>query len=300
MQRTILTTAALALVAGSASAEGISYTRLSYDYQAHTGALGDPTVSFLQGAIDYETGDFVLGATFDNTAVSADAGDGSFQDANIWAGYTVNPQILAGAGILNRSGDTVEATDTELFGQYVASQFGAALTYTAFEEGDAQTAAFGQYTLNEGLDLGGVFATISDVDGATYILSADYDLGAFDARAAVRGNTEVDGNVYTVRGNYGFGDSFRIGAAFETLVGTEFEDRTMQVGAGYSFVDDLWIDAGVGQVDLDDGATVDFVRVLLTYETGGRARLDHTMAQDISDDIWSGADPLFIFNLSGV
>ncbi|WP_341365939.1 hypothetical protein [Yoonia sp. BS5-3] len=297
MQRIVLTAAAFAVLASAASSEGISYTRLSYDYQAHTGEFGDPTLGFFQGAIDYERDQYVFGAIFDNTSVSSDVGDGSFSDLGIWGGYVVTPEILAGAGLINRSGDTDESTSYELFGQYVTSAYGAAINYTLLEDDESQTALFGRYGLSDGFEVGGLFVSNSASEGSVYQLHANFDAGAVDARAFVTGNTEIDGNVFGLRGNYTFGEEFRAGGAFETFVGAEFNDRTIQISGGYSFLDDLWIDGSVGQIDLDEGATVDFVRVLLTYETGDRARLDATIAQDSSDDFWSGVSPLFIFDL---
>lgn len=295
MQRIILTAAATALIAGSATAEGISYTRLSYDYQTHTGALEDPTLSFFQGAIDYELNEFVLGASFDNTSISDDLGDADFQDIGLWGAYVVSPEILGGAGFLQRSGDVGNSSAFELFGQYVTDSFGVAANYTSLEDNESQTALFAEYGLNESLVLGAIIVSDSQFDGTAYQISADYDADSISGRAFVTGDTDVDGNVFGLRGFYAFGEGFRVSAALEDISGANFDDRTIQVGAGYSFTDGVWADASVGQVDLDGGATIDFVRLLVTYETGDRARLDSTMAQRSSDDVWFGVGPLFIF-----
>lgn len=295
MKRLILTAATATLVAGSATAEGISYIRLSYDYQAHTGAFGDPTLGFFQSTVDYELNDFVLGASFDNTSVSSDADDGDFQDYSVSAAYVLSPEILGGAGFLQRSSDAGNSTAFELFGQYVTDSFGVAANHTLLEDDESQTVLFAEYVLSEGLVLGAILISESASDGTGYQISADYAAGSIDARAFVTGDSEVDGNVFGARAHYEFGGSFRVGAGFENISGAAFDDRTIQVGAGYTFTDGVWVDASVGQIDLEDSSTVDFLRLLVTYETGDRARLDNTMAQRSSDDIWAGVGPLFIF-----
>lgn len=295
MKRFILTAAATALIAGSASAEGISYIRLSYDYQSHTGEFGDPTLSFFQGTVDYELDEFVIGASFDSTSISSDVVDSDFQDLGISGAYVLSPEILGGAGFLRRSSDAGDSTAFELFAQYVTDSFGVAANHALLEDDETQTVLFGEYALNSDLVLGAIVVSESSADGTGYQISADYNAGSIEARAFISGDTDADGNVFGARAHYEFGDAYRIGAGFENISGAAFDDRTIQVGAGYNVIEGVWIDARVGQIDLEDSSTVDFLRLLVTYETGDRARLDNTMAQRSSDDIWAGVGPLFIF-----
>lgn len=296
MLRSMTTTAALALLAGSAAADGISYAYLSYDYQDFsTDALANPTVTLFQGQVEYELNQFVLGADINNTAIDSDIGTGDFQEYGFSGAYRVSPQILAGLGMQFFSEGDVDETTYEIFGQYVADPFGAAINYTFDDDDNSITGLFGQYAVNAGIDVGAVIFTNSVDDGFDYHISGDYAQGAIDGRVFLAGNSEVDGQTFGVRGNYAFGEAFRATASYETTLGGDFTDTALRIGGGYEVTEGVWLDASYGQLDLEDIDTVDVLRALITFEMGDRARLDNEMTQDIVEDAWFGVAPIFIF-----
>lgn len=288
MIRTITATAIVALTAGAASAQGLNYARLSYDYNNLDDGSDDLDVGLFQGEIEYSINQFVLGANVRNLDFDGDGFDGNATFYDAWGGYTISPQALVGIGLTGVSvDDGDDFNGGELFGQYVTAQYGAAarIELDDFDEDNVRGTLYGEYRPSQGLEFGLTIDDNTDVSGSDYKVSADYDDGAIFARAYVEGNTDDDGGIIAVRGHYNFAGAFRASAVLGTTFGDDFDDLTSYaVGGGYQFVEGAWFDLGYGQLDFDDGDNVDRIQAVISFETGRRLRLDNQFEQDGVDD----------------
>lgn len=297
MFRSITMTAVAALLAGPVFADGVNYTRLSYDftnYDSDFGLEGD--ASLLQGTVEYEISQFLLSADILNLDF-----DGSSSTAYGVAGaYMFTPEALAGLGVFGNDPDSGDnTTGFEVFGQYETAQFGVGLNVTKddTDEDNVTTTLVGEAEVTSGVTLGASVATESESDGTDYVLSADYDLGPIEARAAVSGTSEDDGGLFGVRGSYEFTPQFRASASYQTSYGDDLVDESVfTVGGGYQIVDGLWFDANYGIIDSDDYSDdIDRIQATLTFETGTQKRIDRRFSQASIDDLQAGAGVGFNF-----
>lgn len=287
---------ALALLAGPATAEGITYGFLSYDYQDFsTDDFGNPTVTYLQGQIDYDLDQFIIGADLNRGTIDNDLGDDDFQEFGIFGGYKVNPQILAGVGIIQSDAGGSTTDGTELFGQYIAAPYGVALNYISLDDDVSSTSLFGEYVLNPQFVLGAIVTSTSEDSGVSYHLSGDYSAGRIAGRAFVADDNIGDDSVFGIRGDYEIVQNIRIGASYESNFGGDFSESAFRLGGSYQFTPEISAEASFGQLDIEGSPTIDVIRALLKYEIGERARLDLRLNQDRTEDAWYGVAPLVIF-----
>ncbi len=298
MRTTLTTTAVIALLAGAASAEGISFAKLSYDYQSiDSDDFGEPTVTLLQGQVEYEMDQYLLGADLDIISVDADAGDEDTQDFTVFGAYRINPQVLAGVGLGQSDRGSDNVTIYEVFGQYVAAPFAVAANYAFDDDDETLTSLFGEYAFGPQLKVGASVFIDSASDSTAYHLSSDYTQGAVTGRAFFVDDGISDDNVVGLRGRYDFGNAFNAGASYETSFGGDFSETAIRIGGGYAFEQGIEIHASYGQIDREAQSTDDVFRLLVTYETGNQARFDRKMTRDIVEDTWFGVAPLFVSGL---
>jgi hypothetical protein len=87
MLRTLTTTAAIALMTAPAFADGVSYARLSYDFDRYSVDDQDLDVGTLLGDIEYELGQFLLSAHLAHRSYDDGAGDASQTDYGVSGGW---------------------------------------------------------------------------------------------------------------------------------------------------------------------------------------------------------------------
>lgn len=295
MFRSITMTAVAALLAGPVFAEGVNYARLSYDYSNFSQGSDDIALGVVQGAVEYETGQFLLSGDLTNNNLD---GELNLTSYGLGAGYMITPEALVGLGLTGAESDQsgVDGVNGfEGFAQYQTGQFGVAVNASKFNSDDDNvvTTFYGEFEASPGVTLGAVVNTQSEFDGSAYTLSVDYEAGPIDARSFYNGNSESDAGIFGARGTYEITPQFRAGASFTTTTGDDTDDlSSFAIGGGYMITDGFWVDADYGQADLG-GDDIDRVQVAFTFDMGEQKRIDRSFRQDAVDDAQSGFLAIF-------
>ncbi|WP_296426730.1 porin [Yoonia sp.] len=297
MLRTLTTTAIIALIAGSATADGVNYGRFSYDFTNFDDGFNEADISIVQGAIEYGFGQVLITADIVSTTVE-DGGSFDFQQYSLGGGYLITPEILVGAGVIGIKSELSDQNGYEIFGQYQTDQFGVALN-VAKPDSDADytySTLYGEVAVTPAVNLGLALSQYSDESWTYYVASAEYNEGPIAARAYYQGYSDEDTAILGLRGSYELNAPFRILASYETIVGDDLVDISVYtVGGGYRITDGVWFDANIGQITGDSVMTdIDRVQATITFETGKRTRIDNSFNQDALDDRLAGLGS-FIF-----
>ena len=280
MLRAILTTAVLAVLATPGFAQDLTFGQVDLDYTNISADGGELDSTALNGDVEFEVNQFLLGASFNNQ--SLDSGMGSsltFLGYEAFGAYMLTAETLVGAGLIGVDFDGDDINGFEVFGQYRTDQFGVAINFSRLDDDGAEfdfTTLYGQAEVTPGVTLGAVVESVSETDGTVYVLSAEYDAGPIFARTYYDGFTDVDGGIFGVRGSYDFTDVISASASYQTSVDDFFGDFTAYtVGAGYEFTEGLYGDFAVGRIDLGGGDEADLLQIGLSFELGDRRRLDN-------------------------
>lgn len=298
MNRLFSTTAFIGLISGAAAADGLTYGYGSYEFSNYDLESDDIDVSHFVGAVEYEVNQFLLSADFDRLNVSFDGGSEQTTFYSVGVAFKATPEILAGAGLTGIAGDGDEANGFEVFGQYSTSQFGVALNVAkpSDEDDDVLTNVYGTYQVTPDLAFGVSVRQNSEQDETSYELNAGYKQGPIDVRGAYDGFSDTDAGIFGVRGTYEVTPDIRVLAGYQTIVGDDvgFDLSGFSVGGGYQVAQTVWVDAFYGQISGGAG-DIDRLGIQLTFETGGRQRIDNAFTQDNIDDQTAGFGGLFGF-----
>lgn len=294
MIRTFSTTAIIALIAGAASADGLTYGYGSFDYSNFSVDGNEADISLLQGAVEYEINQFLLTGDVDHRRIT-DGASVDFTQYSVGAAFKATPEILAGVGLLGMTGDVGDRNGFEVFGQYQTQQFGVALNVTKPNNDfdNVITTVYGVYQATPSVTLGLSLLQQSEFDDTTnYELSAEYNEGPIDLRGYYDGFSDDDAGLLGFRGSYEVTPDIRVLADYQTLVGTSSNDiNAYRIGGGYQFAETVWVDAFYGQVSFG-GPDIDRIGLQLTFETGVRQRIDSTFNQNDLEDGQAGFQAL--------
>lgn len=301
MKRILTTTALVALVTGTVAAEGVKYAQLSYDRNSYDVEGEDVDINEFVAEIEYQTGQFLITGNIENRAFETDLFEGDSREISVGAGYFITPDVLVGGTFTSFDDGIDDTTSAGAFAQFDNGQIGAALRIEQnFDTDDTAYFAYGAFEATPGLELSAGLVSSGEEDtGTSYVLAADYEQGPIDARGYVFGNSETDSSIFGVRGAYEFAGQFRGTAGFESGSGDDVDYTAYNIGAGYEVTEGAWIDASVGQIDFDGGATVETLGLSVSFETGNHVRLDRKFARDLREDLNSGAG-LFSGTVSGL
>ena len=290
MLRSLSLTAAAAILAGPAMADGINYALIGYNYtNISADGVEDLNMGDLQGAVEYEFSQFLLSADVRHVNVEVDSESSSATVYAFGAAYMLSPEALVGLEVLGvepEDGDST--TGYGVFGQLQTAQYalGVHVSQQDSDQDNITTNIYGEFVTSDALTLGVQVNSESEFDGTTSYFSADYEQGAIEARTFIISNNEVDGGLFGLSASYQFSAQFRVSAAYQTLYGEDTDDAdAFSVGGGYQITDGMWIDASYGQIGGDtyiDG--IEIIQASLTYELGDRKRLDRRFAQAAIDD----------------
>ena len=293
--KTLTATSIIALVAfaGHASAQDLTFAAGSLN-GGHVAIEGDEISSFsLDGDFELTYDKFVFGGSAKHQNYDFDGGDElAVTTYDAFAAYALSPEFMVGAGL---TGIAVEDGSSfsgyEAFAQYDNGQYAAAVVYekpTNENDDFDLTSVFGQAMLSPEVVVGAVIESVSVLEETLYYLSADYASGPISARGYYHGVTEIDAAIYGARGSYDFAQGFFATADLQRAEGF-FGDglETYAVGGGYHFNDTATIDASIGQMSVNNfDATV--FQIGLTFEMGGRKRVDSVMSDAVRADLSSG------------
>lgn len=297
MIRIFSTTAIIALISGAASADGLTYGYGSYEFSNYSAESGDADVSHFVGAMEYEVNQFLLSADFNRLSLSSGGISDSTSFYSVGAAFKATPDILVGAGLTGVAGDGDDANGFEVFGQYSTSQFGVALNVAkpSDEFDDVLTTIYGTYQATPDLDFGVSVQQNSEQDDETrYELSAGYARGPIDVRGYYDAFSEFDAGFFGIHGTYDVTPDIRVLAGYQAIVGDDvgFDLSAYRIGGGYQVAQTVWVDVFFGQI-MGDASDLDRLGIQLTFETGGRQRIDNTFAQNNIDDQTAGFGPLY-------
>ena len=285
----LTSTAVVALVAGTVAADGVRYAQLAYDRNNFSVGDDDINANEFVGEIEYQIGDVLLSGSVENISADRADIDASTREVTASAGYFLSPDILIGGEIGSVDTDTSDATVAGAFAQYRTDQFGVSLSI--LQDLDAEETLYlgvAKVEVSPGIELGVGLSNNTATDSTGYVISADYEQGAIDARVYFAGNSEDDASTIGARGAYEFGNAFRGTAAFENVSGGAVDYTSYKIGAGYEITDGAWIDASIGQIDPSNGDTVDTLSLSISFETGAPTRLDREFARDLRGDANAG------------
>ncbi|MEJ6402021.1 hypothetical protein [Yoonia sp. 2307UL14-13] len=290
MKRILTTTALVALVTGTVAAEGVKYAQLSYDRNSYDADGAELDIDEFVAEIEYQTGQFLITGNIENRAAETDDAEGTSREISIGGGYFITPDVLIGGTVSNFDNDVDDQTSAGAFAQFDNGQIGAAIRIDQnLDTNDTAYLAYGEFAASPGFDISvGLISSGEDDSGTAYVLAADYEQGPIDARGYLFGNSETDSNIFGVRGAYAFAGQFRGTAGFESGSGDGADYTAYNIGAGYEITDGAWIDASIGQIDVDGGASVDTLSLSVSFETGDHVRLDRKFARDLREDFNSG------------
>ena len=290
MLRSLSLTAAAAILAGPAMADGINYALIGYDYtNISADGVEDLNTGNLQGAVEYELSEFLLSADVRHVTVEIDSESSSATVYAFGAAYMLSPEALVGLEVLGVEAEDADATTGYgVYSQFQTAQYalGVHVSQQDSDQDNITTNIYGEFVTSDALTLGVQVNSESEFDGTTSYFSADYEQGAIEARTFIISNNEVDGGLFGLSASYQFSAQFRVSAAYQTLYGEDTDDAdAFSVGGGYQITDGMWIDASYGQIGGDtyiDG--IEIIQASLTYELGDRKRLDRRFAQAAIDD----------------
>lgn len=299
MKTPLFTASILAFISSGALAQEITYVDLSYTFnQLETG--GDEiTDNRLEGMVEYTTGQILLSGDLEYRTISPGSGDVSIYDLAVGAAYMVTPQALVGAGVRTAGSDqagTENINGWDVFAQYVEPTFGVAIAVldTDADDDETLTTGYGEYTVRPGLDLGIQISKFSDADSTNFHLSADYAMGVVDLRGYYQGNSEDDTGIIGLRGHYLVSSDIRLGASYQTVVGSDATDfDAYTINGGYQISEGVWIDALYGGLSGFGSDDIDRIEVGITFETGNQRRMDQRMDEEERQDIRAGIGALF-------
>lgn len=293
MLRSLTFTAVAALMAGPVMADGVNYARLSYDFTNYDDdAGGEADIGLFQGDVEYELGQVLLSAQI--LSITTDFGSSATNNAFGAAGaYMITPEALVGIGLFGTDPEFGDETNGfEVFGQYETAQFGVGIDITQFDvdEDNITTTLYGEAEVVPAVVLGASLQNDSEFDGTRYVLSAEYDDGPIFGRGYINGDSEFEGGIFGVRGDYEFTPQIRASAAYTTTYGDDyFDNSAFTVGGGYQVIDDLWVDANFGIIDLETASDdINRFQIAITYEMGDRKRIDTRFDQASIDDLQAG------------
>ena len=311
MYKSSAAVALAALIASPAIADGITYAELGYTLNNTTIDDGPFSDDFnlreyhLNGAIDYEMGQWVLSAEIDSLTFSSFYSGFSMRSHQVSAAYRAAPGALIGFGLGETN--TLEATGFfeplpepvltyEVFGQYRTDMFGAAISHKIYDVDEdygpeewATTTIAAQATF-AGAELGVIATQEAEYDQMVYQISGGYAQGPVAAHLAVTGFDEIDEKFLSLSGQYEFGANYRALLNYWTLLDAEYVDMdSIEIGAGYQFGNNVWLDAGIGQetyeYDSSDSEELNTFFIELNFETGSQERLDRKLQRGLDDDL---------------
>lgn len=299
MKTSLFTASILALISSGALAQEITFVDLSYTFNQLESGGDDITDNRIEGTVEYTTGQFVLSGDLEYRTVSPGSDSVSIYGLGVGAAYMITPQALVGAGVRTAGSDEAGSENLngwDVFAQYVEPTFGVAIAVldTNADDDETLTTGYGEYTVRPGLDLGIQVSQFSDADSTNFHLSADYVMGAVDLRGYYQANSEDDTGVIGLRGHYLVTSDIRLGASYQTVVGSDTTDfDAYTINGGYQLSEGVRIDALYGGLSGFGGDDIDRIEVGITFETGNQTRLDQRMDEDERQDIRAGLGVLF-------
>jgi hypothetical protein len=288
---TLTTAIAVAMIAGHASAQELSYATGSLNgAMIQTDSDEYDTLS-LSGEVELTYNQFLFGASGTYQTLDLD-GEATIANYDGFVAYMPTAELLIGAGLTGISVEDSESySGYEAFAQYQTGSFGTAILYErplGEDEDVTVTTFYAEGAVTPEVTVGGIIETISETDDITYYLSAEYDAGPVFVRGYHIGVTDVDRSVLGARGSYDFDQGYFLTADLQQVDGFFGDDATFySVGGGYRISDNATIDASFGQI-ISDGEEATTMRLGLTFEMGGRKRLDAGMRDAIQDDFGNG------------
>lgn len=299
MKTKIFTASILALISSGAVAQEITFVDLSYTFNQLESGGDSISDNRIEGTVEYTTGQFVLSGDLEYRNLSQGSVDGSLYSLNAGAAYMVTPQALVGAGLSTvgfDDGASESFNGWDVFAQYVEPTFGVAISVVDEDADDDErlTTVYGEYTVTPGLDVGLQLAQFTDQDSTTIFLNADYATDDFDVRGYYQTDSEDDTGILGVRGHYLVTSDVRVGASYQTIVGSDTTDLdAYAVSGGYQIAEGVWIDALYGGISGFGPDDIDRAQVSISYETGRQIRMDQRMEEEERKDLRSGIGALF-------
>lgn len=299
MKSSLFTASILAFISSGALAQEITFVDLSYTFSQLEAGGDDITDNRIEGTVEYTTGQFVLSGDLEYRTISTGSDNVSIYGLGAGAAYMVTPQALVGAGVRTAGSDEAGSENLngwDVFAQYVEPTFGVAISVfdDDADDDDRLTTIYGEYTVTPGLDLGVQLAQFTDQDSTTIFLSADYGADVFDVRGYYQTDSEDDVGILGLRGHYMVTNDVRVGASYQTFVGSDAPDfDAYNVTGGYQLTDGVWIDALYGRFDGFGPDDIDRIQVSISYETGRQIRMDQRMEEQEREDLRTGLGALF-------
>lgn len=300
MMRTTAAAAALGIMAAPSFAQELTYGSVALDYttiQPEDSSVSDISNFALQGDAEFMVDQILLGVALGSDRFEIGGNDLTVTTLDAFAGYSITPEALVGAGVLYTRFDDdfgdEDFTGFEVFGQYETAGFGVGVSYARpdqdIEDLDLTT-LFAEGEVAPGFVLGGVFQQFSDIDETSYFLSAEYDDGPIFARGYYAGITDIDFDLFGVRGAYGLGNGISVTGGVESSSGDDLgeEYTAISIGGEYEFSPGVSASARYTKFDIDGGEGADAFGIGLNYEMGSQKRIDRRMADDVRDDLETG------------
>lgn len=282
------TVLALAIAAAPSFAQELTFGSFGLDYTKLTDGSDDLDVTVLDGDVEFAFNQFLFGADVVNQDFSSDFSlDGTITSFSAFGAFAVLPEMLVGAGLSTVDFDGTDLNGYEVFGQYTTAQFGAGLTYIVPDSDSddvSLTAVVGEAMVTPGVTVGVIYEDFSEFDESFYYLSAEYEDGPVFVRGYYGSVTDIDGSIFGLRGSYDVTDMISVSARLQQVDQLFFDDLTSySIGAGYALADGFVVDASVGRLE-GEGDEIDLFQVGITYELGGRGRLDKKLFDAAQED----------------
>ncbi|WP_333714742.1 hypothetical protein [Yoonia sp.] len=288
---TLTTAIAVAMLAGQASAQDLSYATGNLNgamIQTDSDEFQSLTLS---GAVELTYNQFLFGASGAYQTLDLGSQE-TFANYDGFVAYMPTAQLMVGAGL---TGLTIDGSESysgyEAFAQYRTGSFGTAILHErplGNDDDFTVTTFYGEGSVTPEITIGGVVETVSDLDETVYYVSADYAAGPIFGRAYHVGISGVDATVFGARGSYDVNPNFFVSADLQLLDGFFGDNTTIySLGGGYRISDSATIDAAFGQF-ITDSTDATMMRIGLTFEMGERKRLDTRMRNAIRTDFANG------------
>lgn len=289
LKHTSAITLVLLAAAGTASADGLTYSTVEGDYYDIDGN----DVQMLSGAVDYVTGN--LSFTGAAGYATDDYDDASALDLTV--GYAIIPGLTV-YGAVNYEDSDNNGDDTALgLGlEYQAADYGVALDYRSWDDRDEDIATLaGFYGFGASTVYGAYFNTDTDAGNEdAYLLGYTYEASNWDVDLASAWGDDFDDGSTFIASTYDLNDAFTFGVSLMTY-NEDFGDYGIAtIGGTYNFTETVSLEANYGQsFGYDDD--YDGFNLALKWENGSR----RLRVIDQVEDYVSDVSPLYGLDLSG-